>query len=152
MLVIVVLLHIPVSHLCKVGALGGPHRSCTKTEHKGGGEEGVELGVELGGDVGGVAEDAHHQSPLHRQLVNHDGGEEHAGEDQGGVHHRVRPDAKSSHHVDGGLQLRHGFKGNEKKQEREGDDEDISVDPAFLYPRILRADVWCGRSCLCKDN
>ena len=79
----------PVSHLCEVGTLGGPHWCCTKPKHKGGGQKGVELWVELGGDVGGVAEDAHHQSPLHRQLVNHDGGEEHAGEDQGGVHHGV---------------------------------------------------------------
>ena len=140
-----------MSHLCEVGAFGGPHGCCTKTKDKGGGKEGVELWVELGGDVGGVAEDAHYQSPLHRQLVNHDRGQEHAGEDEGGVHHRVRPDAKASHHIDRRLQLRHGFKGNEEKKEGERDDEDISVDPAFLYPRILRANVWCGRSGLCEN-
>ena len=90
-----------MSNLCEVGALGRPHGCSTKTEDKGGGEEGVELWVELGGDVGGVAEDAHHQRPLHRQLVDHDRGQEHAGEDQGGVHHRVRPDAKAIHWIDG---------------------------------------------------
>ena len=92
---------LPVSHLCEVGTLGRPHGCSTKTKHKGCGEEGVELRVELGSDVGGVAEDAHHQRPLHRQLVDHDRGEEHAGEDQGGVHHRVRPDAKAIHWIDG---------------------------------------------------
>ena len=86
-------IYLPVSHLREVGALGRPHGCSPESKNKGCGQEGVELGIELSGDVGGVAEDAHHQSPLHRQLVNHDGGEEHAGEDQGGVHHGVGPDA-----------------------------------------------------------
>ena len=106
-----------MSHLGEIGALGRPHGSSTKTKDEGGWKEGVELGVELGCDVGGVAEHTHHQGPLHRQLVDHDRGQEHAGQDQGGVHHRVRPDTQAVHGVDGGLQLGHGLEGNEEKQE-----------------------------------
>ena len=74
-----------MSHLGKIGALGRPHGSSTKTKDYCCRKKCVELGVELRGDVGGVAGDADHQGPLHRQLLDHDGGDEHAGEDQGGV-------------------------------------------------------------------
>ena len=75
----------PVRHLSEVGALGRPHWGRSKTENNCSGEESVELWIELGADVGGVAEDARNQSPLHCHLLDHDGGDEHAGEDQGGV-------------------------------------------------------------------
>ena len=103
---------LPVSHLGKIGALGRPHGSSTKTKDEGGWKECVELGVELGRDVGGVAEHTHHQGPLHRQLVDHDRGQEHAGQDQGGVHHSVGPNTQAVHGVDGRLQLGHGLEGN----------------------------------------
>ena len=137
---------LPVSNLGEVGALGRPHRCRAKPKNKGGGEEGVELRVELSGDVGGVAEDAHHQSPLHRQLVNHDGGQEHAGEDQGGVHHRVGPDAQAVHWVDRGLQLGHGFKGNEEKKESKGDEKQVLVDSSLLLLNLCArhlVGIWC---------
>ena len=70
----------PVSDLGEVGALCSPQRRRTEPENNCGGEEGVVLGVELGGDVGGVAEDAHHHGPLHRHLLDQDGGDKHAGE------------------------------------------------------------------------
>ena len=87
----------PVSHLCEVGTLGRPHGCSTKTKYKGGGEEGVELGVELGGDVGGVTEDADHQRPLHLEPLDQQGGHEHAGQDQAGVHRSVGPGPQVVH-------------------------------------------------------
>ena len=142
----------PVSHLGEIGALGRPHGSSTKTKDEGGWKECVELGVELGRDVGGVAEHTHHQGPLHRQLVDHDRGQEHAGQDQGGVHHRVRPDTQASDDVDGRLQLGHGLEGNEEEQEGEGDDENISINPPLLRACLLWADVWGCRSGLCRNE
>ena len=69
--------------MCEVGALGCPHWSCAESIDKCRGEKGVELRVELRRNVDGVAEDAHHHGPLHRHLFDHDGGDEHAGEDDG---------------------------------------------------------------------
>ena len=82
-------IYLPVSHLREVGALGRPHGCSTKTEHKGGGEEGVELGVELGGDVGGVAEHADNEGPLDLEPVDQYGRQEHARDDERGVHRCV---------------------------------------------------------------
>ena len=80
-----------MSHLGEIGALGRPHGSSTKTKDEGGWKECVELGVELGRDVGGVAEDAHHQGPLHLQLLDQDARHEAAREDEAGVDGGVRP-------------------------------------------------------------
>ena len=88
---------LPVSHLGKIGALGRPHGSSPKTKDNCCRKKCVELGVELRGDVGGVAGNADDQGPLHRQLLDHDGGDEHAGEDQGGVEDGLRARAQSVH-------------------------------------------------------
>ena len=44
----------PVSHLCEVGTLGGPHWCCTKTKHKGltdpQGDQKGEVGSQVEGD------------------------------------------------------------------------------------------------------
>ena len=80
-----------VGHLVEVGALGAPHGGRAQAKNEGGGDERVELGVELGRHVGGVAEDADHQGPLHLQVLDQDGGHEHAGEDQGDVDRGGRP-------------------------------------------------------------
>ena len=96
-------IYLPVSHLREVGALGRPHGCSPESKHKGCGQEGVELGVELGGDVGGVAEDAHHQSPLHRHLLDHDGGDEHAGDGEGCVKNCLRARAQPVHLIEGSI-------------------------------------------------
>ena len=88
---------LPVSHLGKIGALGRPHGSSPQTKDYCCRKKCVELRVELRGDVGGVAGDADHQGPLHRQLLDHDGGDEHAGEDQGRVEDGLRACAQSIH-------------------------------------------------------
>ena len=106
-------------HLVEVGALGGPHGRGAQAEDEGCGDEGVELGVELGRHVGRVAEDAHHQRPLHLEVLDEDAGHEHAGQDEADVDRGGGPGAQVVHHVDGALQLAHGLEGGEEQQEGE---------------------------------
>ena len=86
-----------MTDLSEVGALGRPEGGRPHPQDEGGGQEGVERGVELGRDVGGVAEDAHHQGPLHLQLLDEDAGHEAAGEDEAGVDCGVGPGPQVIH-------------------------------------------------------
>ena len=83
------ILDLPVCNLGEVGALGRPHGSRTEAEDEGRGDEGVELGIELGGDVGGVAEHADNEGPLDLEPVDQYGRQEHARDDERGVHRCV---------------------------------------------------------------
>ncbi len=76
------------SYLGEVRALCAPHGRCSHSQDDGGGDERVELRVELGGDVGGVAEHADHHGPLALEALDDGGGQEGAGDNQGGVDHR----------------------------------------------------------------
>ena len=69
----------------EVGALGAPHGCRAQPEDDGGGDEGVVLRVELPRHVGRVAEHAHDERPLGGEAPDEEGGQEHAGDDQGAV-------------------------------------------------------------------
>ena len=84
-----------MTYLCEVGALGAPHGRGAESEDDGAGDEGEELGVELGADVGGVAEHGEDHRPLHSELLDHEGREEHARDDERRVDHRQRVGAET---------------------------------------------------------
>ena len=126
-----------ISDLVEVGALGRPQRSSSKTQDQSSGDESVELGVELRRHVGGVAEHAHHQGPLHLQVLDEDGGHEHAGEDEAGVHRSAGPGAQVGSLVDGGLELAQVLEGEEQQEEGARDEEKILVDDPLLPLPLL---------------
>ena len=128
-------------HLVEIGALGGPHGRGAQAEDEGCGDEGVELGVELGRHVGRVAEDAHHQRPLHLEVLDEDAGHEHAGQDEADVDRGGGPGAQVVHHVDGALQLAHGLERGEEQEEGEGNEENILVYLPLLPLPLLRRHV-----------
>ena len=84
----------PVSHLCEVGTLSCPQGSSTQSQYKSCWDQGVEFWVELCCNVEGVAKDGDHQGPLHLQLLDHDAGQKHGGEDHAGTHSGIAPGAK----------------------------------------------------------
>ena len=91
------LIRIQFKYLREIGTLCAPHGRRAHPQDDGTRDEGVELGGDHGAEVGGVAEHAEDHGPLDGEDLDDVGGQEHAGQHQGGVDHAQRPGAQTVH-------------------------------------------------------